>query len=638
MADENNTFSNVGEVFNNLVAHTYIYSHTSHFEADLNNRIAFGRVNKVNRVFTLDKLISIRDALKRNIIAITEKSNLFYEDMEIKGRDSVNFGDNGIDVHLDGAREFERRYLMGGASDSKSIKDRAGEINDIMVSISYQEEVFSRLKAMTENNGIANKTRDIATTFFQGVANRGLDGAAVKALGNSIQNNAFNAIEAVDILFATKTNRKAGEATLTQIQQGLLQEFLQTLDKDTNNIFKKVQNNKEELKKLRNSIKREISGNVFKLNDVAEVMYSVLIEHLAERGVQLGDKQKKAIKEAFLAQLKPALSSILKHGDDTNLIDFQVRDARLNGLILEQSAVLSINVDNLFNKRNIDFAKLGKSVAKVTGQERNDKGQQIKADLRVTGKSGNIYDIQAKNSFSNKDYDAIHIQSDIKVQTFADEIFTSEWEKQLFEFFILNRAFLSRAGLENATDTKSGVRSSVLGTKDNETLILMIQFFLNQSIFHLVGSEVQRLIKTDADLQKVKSNNLSFGNLFFIFRKNYFMPVSVFLFGAVNCLNQLIAKESKQNSPDFLNTIGRLTYSRELQGFSENYTYTYNMNFRRKKLEAIENYPTSLPNAYRYPENLVAVGAEVGEKMLKDATFKGVNFSLSIKKLDELLK
>ena len=54
------------------------------------------------------------------------------------------------------------------------------------------------------------------------------------------------------------------------------------------------------------------------------------------------------------------------------------------------------------------------------------------------------------------------------------------------------------------------------------------------------------------------------------------------------------------------------------------------MNFRRKKLEAIENYPASLPNAYRYPENLVAVGAEGGEKMLKDATFKGVNFSLSI--------
>lgn len=639
MAEDRNTVNNVGEVFNNLVAHTYIYSHTSHFEADLNNRIAFGRVNKVNRVFTLDKLISIRDSLVRNIKAITTKSNDFYSDMGISSRDEIIFSDNGIDVRLNGAREFERKYLMGGQSDSKSIKDRAGEINDIMVSVSYQEEVFARLKAMTENSGVANKTRDIAVTFFQGVANRGLNSAAVRALGDSIQKNTFNAIEAVDILFSTKANRKAGEATLTQIQQNLLQEFLQTLNKeDAGNIFNKVRNNKEELKKLRNSIKREIGGNVFKLNDVAEVMYSVLIEHLGERGIQLTNPQKKAIKEVFLIQLKPALSSVLKHGNDMNLIDFQVRDARLNGLILEQSVALSINVDELFNMKKINFSNIGKGIAKVTGQERNEQGQQIKADLRVTGKSGRIYDIQAKNSFSDKDYDAIHIQSDIKVQTFADQIFTSDWEKQLFEFFILNRAFLSRAGLENSEGTKRGVMQAPLGTKDNESLILMIQFFLNQAIFHLIGSEVQKLIKTDADLQKVKGSNLSLGNLFFVFRKNYFMPVSVFLFGAVNCLNQLIAKESKQNNPNFLNTIGRLTYSRELQGFSENYTYTYNIGFRQKKIEAIENYPTSEPNAYRYPENLVAVGAEVGKQMLKDATFKGVNFSLSIQKLDELLK
>jgi len=58
--------------------------------------------------------------------------------MGIQGRDSVTFSPNGIDVQLNGAREFERKYLMGGTSDSKNLGDRVGEINDIMVSIGYQ--------------------------------------------------------------------------------------------------------------------------------------------------------------------------------------------------------------------------------------------------------------------------------------------------------------------------------------------------------------------------------------------------------------------------------------------------------------------------------------------------------------------
>lgn len=50
--------ASTGEVFNNLVAHTYIYSHTSHFEYDLNNRIAFGRKHGGDRIFTTKKLNS----------------------------------------------------------------------------------------------------------------------------------------------------------------------------------------------------------------------------------------------------------------------------------------------------------------------------------------------------------------------------------------------------------------------------------------------------------------------------------------------------------------------------------------------------------------------------------------------------
>lgn len=627
--------ASTGEVFNNLVAHTYIYSHTSHFEYDLNNRIAFGRRHGGDRIFTAKKLIPIRDSLIKSIKIITEKCNAFYEDMGIQGRDSVTFSSKGIDVQLSGAREFERKYLMGGTSNSKNLGDRVGEINDIMVSVGYQQEVLSRLRASSEN-GTQNSIKEKAINFFQETASQNLEGVAVQKLTESIQNNTFDAISAVDILFATKTNRKAGTDTLTQVQQKLLQDFLQTMNKPEG-VFKRVQHNKEELKKFRNSIKREIANTVFSVDKVAQVMYEVLIEKLAERGIHMDAKQKAAIKEVLSTQLKPALLSVLRHEDSNNMVDFEVMDARLNGLILEQSVALSINMDNLFTGKRINYKKISQSIAQVTGQERNEKGQQIKADLRVTGKSGTVYDIQAKNSFSTKDYDAIHIQSNIKVDTFANEVFADEWEKKVFEFFILNRAFLSRAGLENSPSSKSGWQAATLGTKDNATLILMIQFFLNQSIFHLIGSRVQELIRGDADLQKVKDGNVSLGNLFFIFRKNYFMPVSVFLFSAVNCLNQLIERSTRDSSPDFLNSIGKLTYSRELQGFSTSYNYTFNKGLIAKKMSALsENDLQS--GVTRYPDNLVEIGSAVGQDMLKEAEFKGVNFSLSIQKLDELLK
>lgn len=627
--------ASTGEVFNNLVAHTYIYSHTSHFEYDLNNRIAFGRKHGGDRIFTTKKLIPIRDSLIKSIKIITEKCNAFYEDMGIQGRDSVTFSPEGIDVQLNGAREFERKYLMGGTSDSKNLGDRVGEINDIMVSIGYQQEVLSRLRASSENSA-QNSIKEKAVNFFQETASKNLEGVAVQKLTESIQNNTFDAISAVDILFSTKTNRKAGTDTLTQVQQKLLQDFLQAMDKPEG-VFKKVQHNKEELKKLRNSIKREIANTVFSVDKVAQVMYEVLIERLDERGIYMNVKQKAAIKEVLSTQLKPALLSVLRHEGSDNMVDFEVMDARLNGLILEQSVALSINMDNLFTGKRINYKKISQSIAQVTGQERNEKGQQIKADLRVTGKSGTVYDIQAKNSFSTKDYDAIHIQSNIKVDTFANEVFADEWEKKVFEFFILNRAFLSRAGLENSPSSKSGWQAATLGTKDNATLILMIQFFLNQSIFHLIGSRVQELIKGDADLQKVKDGNVSLGNLFFVFRKNYFMPVSVFLFSAVNCLNQLIERSTRDSSPDFLNSIGKLTYSRELQGFSTSYNYTFNKGLIAKKMTALSENDLQSGVA-RYPDNLVEIGSAVGRDMLKEAEFKGVNFSLSIQKLDELLR
>lgn len=623
------------QVFNNLVAHTYIYSHTSHFQSDLDNRIAFGRSHKVNRVFTLDKLIDVRNQLMLSVKAITDRTNQFYEDMGLLGRDKIDIKDEGLLIDLSGAREFERKYLMGNANGGANIKDRTGEITDIMVSVEYQQEVYKRLKA---NVTINTEVERIATDFFNDVAGRNLDSAAVKSLTRAVQNGTFNALSGVDILFSTKGNRDRGTDTLTQIQQKLLKEFLNTMGKDKG-VFASVVHNKDNLKKLRNSLKREIAGNVFTLNEVSETMFEVLIEKLRSRGVKISQIQSEAIKQVFMKELKPALKEVLKHGSDTNLIDFEVRDARLNGLILEQAIALSINTNNLFNLKKLNTKKINETIAKVTGQERNEKGQQIKADLQVVGKSGRVYDIQAKNSFSTRDYDAIHLQANIKVETFAKQIFTDKYEEQLFEFFILNRAFLSRAGLENVSGPKGEVKtaSSPLNTMSNETVVLMIQFFLNQAIFHLLGSKVQEMIGSDAQLQQTKNGNLDYGNLFFIFRKNYLIPVSVFLFSALNCLNQLIAKCAKNQSVDFLNSIGRLTYAKELSGFSENYTYTYNKQFRERKLEAIKDTGLSSGDD-KYPDNLVQVGAEVGKRMLNDAVFKGVNFSLSIQKLNEILR
>lgn len=216
--------------------------------------------------------------------------------MGIQGRDSVTFSPNGIDVQLNGAREFERKYLMGGISDSKNLGDRVGEINDIMVSIGYQQEVLSRLRASSESSA-QNSIKEKAINFFQEAASRGLEGAAVQKLTESIQNNTFDAISAIDILFATKTNRKAGTDTLTQIQQKLLQDFLQTMNKPQG-IFKKVQHNKEELKKFRNSIKREIANTVFEVDKVVQVMYEVLIERLADRGVRMSEKTESSSKRS----------------------------------------------------------------------------------------------------------------------------------------------------------------------------------------------------------------------------------------------------------------------------------------------------------------------------------------------------
>jgi hypothetical protein len=45
------------------------------------------------------------------------------------------------------------------------------------------------------------------------------------------------------------------------------------------------------------------------------------------------------------------------------MVDFEVMDARLNGLILEQSVALSINMDSLFMGKKFNYKKMSQSIA-----------------------------------------------------------------------------------------------------------------------------------------------------------------------------------------------------------------------------------------------------------------------------------
>ena len=456
--------------------------------------------------------------------------------------------------------------------------------------------------------------------------------------------------EVVDILFQ-KTS-KSENRVFTLNSQKFLEKFFEN-KKDLSKLlgFKKnIFTSNSEMKKFKKHLIKYYDNKVFNIDAVIDVMWEVLIEKAEKIGTKkivnsLKETGKNNMRDNFKDSVRKSFGELLKIDEDRTVISIEEGDIKLNGANFEQS----INLAFQFAIKFYGLKNISNNISvKVIGQEKNNDGQQIGSDLVVEA-NGKEYLIQAKNSFSQKDWGSIHLQSTILVDTFARNVFGDNATDKLktFEYVFFNRAYLEKCGMTYLWDEngKGEIVPSHLDSSNDEEFMRIVNYFLNQAMLYLISGKV--LSMGDNDQINYAKDNINKGNLFFIYRQRYLIPISIFLFSSYVFITKIIlAAESKDPNAIEAFHVGKLTYQKNLLTTGVRFGDAWAKGKYEEKIEAGNNYYAKYKQqGYRdndyvnnYPPPVMEIGQGIFEMYQKYAKFPRLNFNnLSMKKLNQYL-
>lgn len=614
------------------------------------------------RFYEGDMLKSVQDELNRaerilrsQIDKITQLSNEFYAALRLNAQDSYLIASDGVlEFNLAGAKEFEKKYLMNKDQPTNSVTQR---LLNVMNTKKYQQACvrvaqlklkdpkwqLSAEKAKEFKDLIALISKDLSVNFLK------------KVVPDLTEVLASHVTQALAGLMESKEKRTASGTTKGLYFKPKVEKRIKE-NLDSNEIMKQIFTDEgSSLNLSTNKSHAETAKENFEkyfleigLDSTVQIMWDILISF--DPGI------KTQIKEDHF---KHFFYTELKNYGKTN---FNIESPAFTGMQLEQPFIFGINIDlEAFFKNSLNKIKargIGQQLETKTYADNSEGTYMSGTDFYFdvydsNGKVTNSYRIQAKNSFVENNYLSIRLQDKIKLQTYADRIFEKDSieKKNLFEYLLLNRAFLTQYGLMPGSWKKYGEQIELINNANeykymqslHKELEGYIQFFLNETIAYLIGGKVYEAAK--------ENWNVKTQNLFFIYKGKYLIPVSLFLYSAYRLIAFL--KEDMKIPANLNNgihidgTIGELTYSAKLEGVNVGMAFArqlrsdkyYYLNHRTDVISQEDSgMGVIFDSGYRYPENLVAIGHEAGEKLLKTASFPQINFRTHLKEIDSLLK
>ena len=287
-------------------------------------------------------------------------------------------------------------------------------------------------------------------------------------------------------------------------------------------------------------------------------------------------------------------------------------------------------------------AKYGQEIVKILGQEsviRNyiteqydDKGNLLKgtkeingqspSDIEYIGLSGKRYRFQLKNNFNEVSTAlSFRSQAEIKVSTYLATAFDNVDVdiKNILAYLLINTAFLRNYGLG---PYNSGTEIN-LSPKSFPIVRDYILFFLQQSYQFLIGYQYEKQIK--------EVEGITAGNLAYIFKGKYLIPVSAYFFSALEMLQKVL------NNNYNLNGIGGIA---GLPSFKKvSIPGKTNTEFQKEKINLLSELEyDSVHGEYKYPQGLLEYGGNYGRQVYNNLTFERISIVLVIEKLEKYFK
>lgn len=606
---------------------------------------------------TIRELKNFQNQIKNIIIKTTNKCNQFYSAFNISQRDMVSFAENGdINAMFEGAKEFERIFLLGGKSLNKSgQRDTVGLVNEIMATQHYQDMVRDRLRIESEaisfeNSGIYE---ELISMEEKSVSKRSKN---VQDAWNKAMKKASEEEIIETLFFIDEQHQKKGKTLALDTQKFLKNFFgkredLSKLLGYDDSIF----TNKKKLNKVKNSLISYYKGTVFKKEKVIDIMWKVLLEEVRKKGTDILAnflEQSKELEFIFKDSVNTSFSSLFQVGEREDIITFKENDIKLNGAIFEQSINFSIQFGIKFYQKDLNIKS-----SEVVGQQlREDekKGKQTGSDLIVIDNNNNKYLIQAKNSFSENKWGSIHLQSEISVDTFAKDVFGDGSRMfELFEYVLFNRAFLEKYGMSygfHEGTAGPSFKNANWNSSDDPDFLKIINYFINQTMLYLISGKVLSM-EDNGQIEEAESM-FNKGNLFFIYRQRYLIPISILLFSSYIIITKILTA-IRGNSPNSIRdyNIGELSYAKgliikniEIDG--EKFNKAKAKEIYEEKINAgraADGKTRTFLNdenivGWNYPDTVVEIGNKVFTEYQQKAKLKGINFNrLNIEKLNKYL-
>lgn len=643
-----NMVSSSVDVFNRLSSNVYLHSATENFiETSRQYLVQNGQGISIN---TIAKLQEAQDILEKQIDRITFLCNDFYRLLGLTGQDTYNILDEEIDFSLNGAKEFQRRFLM---NKDNSINSMSSMLLNIINSKKYQNECIKRAKALKNEryNKAISKSKEFVD-LMELLSNHLAD--SVQSIWKGVSNITGEIVENSinSLLKRTKTETKRGAIVRLRLK-------------------KTVSGNVEKLLRsatVSDDIKALFTDNGIRLNLNTNQGVKKAIENFRGYFLRVSLDEFTSIMWDVLIQQDKNMEKVINEIDFKNFfgnelsaygnVDFTTNISAFSGMRLEQPFIFGMNIelDKIFSQNSLQ-----KMTVRGMGQQQETKkyrdgtfftsmsGSDFIFELKdKEGKILKSFRIQAKNTISEKDFVSIKLNDKIKLKTYANRILSPN-EAGILEYFVLNKAFLSQYGMVRGNEThydeqihhSGSFDQELYKVQDNRVLESYIFFFLNQTIAYLIGGKVYE------EVNDKNYWNQETQNLFFIFKGQYLIPVSLFLYSAYRLIGELKKRvfDQKMDSKLHINgTIGELTYSKNLESLQAGSSFAkqlrldkfYYLN-HRTDLKYQEDHGNGVIYTNRYPDNLVSIGSAAGQQLLQNASFPRINFTMHLQEINKLL-
>lgn len=605
-----------------LIKNQYLHSNTSNFVEVVSQLRLVQREQTDNEL-----LLQIKDRLERLLNKTNDQMNAFYQDLSayyesigqtdkiITGRDYYH---DGI-YEPNGANEFSRKFLINKNMDANS--------TDEQIILSIINSIESRSEIIRIYNEVSQERMNTSVLFNQEQQDliKQINNLFDQKIFPTTNSMLFNEIEGnIDKMFIHYVTKSG--ANRTKLSQKISKEQLGDFYKLLSQL------RLEEFSMGKNSSLRNLKNKIVNSLKNRDVFYEVgnrYWDYLNGRFKTITGRSLHGAKKRKFARFFADIIS----GYSVNLTDVkQIKS--LNGFLLEFGMYASANLPLKYTQEVVSVLGQEQVIREYITEQYSLTGQKIKgekittgqspSDIEYQGLSGTVYRFQLKNDFHDV-YEGLSFrsQAEIKVSTYLSTAFTNVDEdiKDILLYLLINTAFLRKYGLGRYN---SGETITFQPTH-YPIITDYILFFLQQSYQFLVGYQYDRKV------QEVYA--MTAGNLAYIFKGKYLIPVAAYFYSALEMMRHVINDIGKKDLKGVAGIAG-------LPGFKNDSLEISNKEFQENKINLLAKlkYNDAVYGEYKYPQGLLEYGSSYGRKLYNSLTFKRISITLLVNQLEKYFK